>query len=95
MKALRDEYQNRVHYISYLAKSRQKLLNMQSKIQGLLSLLNREKDSCFASLIQESVRIFLDKQDSRLEGLKLSFIRLQSHDEKVHSQSYVLFYMYY
>ena len=43
MRSLRDEYQGRVHYVSYLAKSRQSLLGMQSRIHGMLQTLNRSE----------------------------------------------------
>ena len=52
MRSLRDEYQGRVHYISYLAKSRQRLLGMQSRIHGMLQTLNR---SDFLVVIGEGI----------------------------------------
>jgi len=46
MRALRDDYQSRVHYISYLAKSKQSLMTMQARIRGSLEALNRCVAQC-------------------------------------------------
>jgi len=45
----------------------------------------REKDSCFDSLIQECVRVFLDRREGTLRHLHADFSRLQTPDEKVTS----------
>ncbi|XP_067940772.1 GTPase-activating protein and VPS9 domain-containing protein 1-like [Watersipora subatra] len=94
VRAIREEYQSRVHYISYLAKARHKLLSMQARTQGMLLTLNRDKESCFSSLIQECVKVFLEKRDSRLRLLQKNFAKLQSPDEKAAELEECLSFLY-
>ena len=46
-------------------------------------MLYRDKENCFESLIQECVRVFLDKKEAKLKRLQYDFSRFQSPDDKV------------
>ncbi|VDI53755.1 Hypothetical predicted protein [Mytilus galloprovincialis] len=82
VNALKDEYQTRTAYISYLIRCQQGLLATQSYVQRLLSRVQRDKTVCNKHLVNVCVRLFIETKEGYVVNFIQDFQKLTVSDEK-------------
>lgn len=82
VNALKDEYQTRSAYISYLIRCHQGLLGTQSYVQRLLSRVQRDKTVCNKHLVNVCVRLFIESKEGYVVNFIQDFQKLTVSDEK-------------
>ena len=92
--SLREDYQRRSPYISYLIRSRQKLLSMEAVFESLFDHLSQEKSTCLHNLTSVCTKYFLEKKEKALSSFIRFFQRAVVPDEKVQLVEKFLEYLY-
>lgn len=80
--SLREDYQRRSPYISYLIKSRQCLLTTVAHFETLLEHISQEKILCNHNLITICVRQYLEQKERAVAFFVTKFQKLTVSDEK-------------
>ena len=92
--SLREDYQRRSPYISYLIRSKQKLLSMEAVFESLYDHLSQEKSTCLHNLTSVCTRNFLEKKEKALTSFMRFFQKASLSDEKVQLVDKFLEYLY-
>lgn len=94
VNTLKDEYQNRAVYISYLIRCHQGLLATLSYVQRLLSRVQRDKCVCNKHLVNICVRLFIESKEGYVVNFIQEFQKLTVSDEKTDLVEKFLLFLY-
>ena len=92
--SLREDYDRRAPYISYLIKSRQTLLSTIAHLDSLLEHLAQDQIICTHNLMTTCVRQYLEKLESKISSFHGHFQRLSVSDEKAQLVDRCLSFLY-
>jgi len=92
--SLREDYQRRAPYISYLISSRQTLLSTEAHFDSLYNHLMQEKLTCLHNLVTVCVKQFLEKKEKAVAHFIRYFQIPGTADEKVQLVEKFLEYLF-
>lgn len=80
--SLKEDYHRRTTYLSYLTRSRQRLLVAMAHFESLQEHYQRDKTVCNQNLVALCVRQFLEEKERTVQGFVKKFQQLTVSDEK-------------